>query len=151
MAETFRQAVVKSVTLSCLLTIDFVPGAKRPPVEEMVARELPKVLRVAREHLGPLALDIQAHIATDPADLLARATEAIIDHKAASNLIIEHGHEDFVFSALQYARKPPTATSRRIQRLTHEVAAALGVSVPKDFDDLVGDMYDLAHGMIIKV
>lgn len=151
MAETFRRSVVKSVSLACLLTLDFVPGAKRPPVEEMVAFELPKVLRAAREHLGPLAVEIQAHRAADPADLLARATAAIVDHAAASALIIEHGHEDFVFSAMQYMRKPPTATSRRIQKMTHKVAAVLDVPVPEDFDDLVGDMYDVAHGMLVKV
>jgi len=150
--DTFRQAVVKSVALSCLLTMDFVPRSKPPPVEDMVKHELPRVLKTVtkRQVLGPIEREL-ADYTFDPASLLQRVTDVVKNFDKATEDVTEHGHKDMVYSALTYTRKPPTATCDRISKMTSDVANVLGVNIPNDFNDRVGEMYDTAHGMLIRV
>lgn len=153
-SETFTKAVVSSVTLSCLLSMDFVPNSKPPPVKEMVQMELPRVLSVIMrtQNLGiQLERELHAGLCSDPADLLKRVSEAVKDHRAAAQEILERGHVDSVFSTLMYTRKPPTATSRRITKYTKDVAEVLGVDVPEELDAFIGDIYESTHGMLVKV
>jgi hypothetical protein len=152
MAEAFRQDVVKSVALSCLLAMDYVPGSKPPPIAEMVSHELPRVLSTVQkvQPLGPVEHELTAPTA-DPVGLLQRVVEKITDFGRARDVVIDHGHEDMVFSALRYTRKPPTATCNRIRRTARQVAKVLCVDIPDDFDERIGEMYDVAHGMLVKV
>ena len=151
-APAFHRDVVKSVALSCLLSMDFVPGAKPPPADEMVRHELPRVLRTVAQTqvLGPVELELGQYTA-NPVDLLRRVTERITDFPKASEAVITQGHLDTVFSAMMYMRKQPTATCNRIRRVTRDVAAALEVDVPDDFDERIGEMYDATHGMLLRV
>lgn len=153
MAEAFRRAVVTSVALCCLLARDYVPGARPPPVAEMVARELPRVLKTVTrtQFLGGVEVDLDAPIAPNPSDLLRRVTEAITDFPKASAAVMDHGHEDLVFAALRYTGKPPSATDRRIQKITVAVATALGVDITDAFHQHVGNVYDVAHSMLIRI
>ncbi len=152
MADRFRQAVVQSVALSCLLTMDFVPGTQSPPAEEMVSHELPRVLHVVTKTQFLGGVEAELHTMThDPAGLLERVTAAVKDVDAACKIVTSSGHRDMVYSALSYMRKPPMATRTRIARMTRSVAEILGVNVPCDFDESVGDMYDAAHGTMIRV
>jgi hypothetical protein len=151
--QKFQRAVVTSVSLSCLLTMDYVPKAKPPSVDYMVKQELARVLSVVNKtqrYPPELAFELDRGFAPNPVDLLRRVTHRILDLEEASREIIDHGHEDMVFSALQYTRKPPTATDARIKRITKEVAAVLKVEIPDDFDTLIGDVYDATHSMLIR-
>ena len=154
MAEhTFHKAVVTSVSLSCLLTMDYVPKSKPPSVEYMVKHELARVLWVVNKtqrYPPDIAFELDRGYTPDPVDLLNRVTQAIPNLDQASREILDHGHEDMVFSALQYTRKPPTATNARIKKITGEVAAVLDVEIPDDFDTLIGDVYDATHSMLIR-
>ena len=150
---TLERAIVSSVALSCLLAMDYVPKAKPPPIEEMIRNELPHVLATILqvETLG-LALEGEMRHGTcaDPADLLRRVAAAVRDPAKAAMQVLEHGHRDMVFSALMYTRKPPTASSRRIERMTRDVARVLQVDVPDEFDGFIGDMYDATHGVLVR-
>lgn len=151
--QQFTRAVVSSVTLSCLLSMDFVPNSKPPPTIEMVQMELPRVLSVITRtcNLG-MALERELNgFCSDPADLLRRTTAAVKDHDAAARQILEHGHVDGLFATLMYTRKPPTATSRRITKYTRDVAEVLQVDVPEELDAFIGDIYEATHGMLVKV
>jgi hypothetical protein len=152
-ADEFQYAVVSSVALSCLLTMDFVPGSKPPPIHEMVRHELPRVLDVVSktQRLGPVDVELHRGYTDDPATLLVEVTRHIGDFPKATRAVLDHGHEDMVFSALQYTRKPPTATESRLQKVTRDVAVALKVDIPNEFHEFVGDAYDIVHGSIIKV
>lgn len=151
--DRFHKAVVTSVSLSCLLSMDFVPHSKPPPVHKMVECELPRVLGVIarKQRLGGIEIELHRATCDDPADLLRRVTDAIKDLDAATTAVIEHGHEDMVFSVMHYMRKPPTATQERIAKISREVAKTLGVEVPREFDAIVGDAYDAAHSHIVRV
>lgn len=153
MAQTFHRSVVTSVSLSCLLSMDYVPGCKPPPVAEMVSIELPRVLSVItrKQHLGGVEVELRQGVCADPAGLLKRVTDAVKDLTEASTLVLDHGHEDMVFSALQYTRKPPTATCARIKNISKEVASILQVDIPDNFDEFLGDVYDTTHGMLTRV
>jgi hypothetical protein len=153
-AAEFRREVVASVALNCLLAMDFVPNSKPPSVREMTSRELPRVLAcvVAVERLSPgIEAELRRDTCDDPADLLERVVNGVKDLDAAARVVKERGHVDHVYSALMYTRKPPTATCERIRRIAVKAARVLGVEVPEDFDQRVGDRYDNAHGMLVKV
>lgn len=154
MAEhKFHKAVVTSVSLSCLLAMDYVPRSKPPSAEYMVTHELARVLSIVdkKQRLPlPLAQELDRGYTSDPADLLKRVTRVIPNLEDATQEILFHGHEDMVFSALQYTRKPPTATDARIKSITKDVAAVLDVEIPDDFDTLIGDVYDATHSMLIR-
>lgn len=152
--EQFRRDVVSSVTLNCLFVMDFVPRSKPPPVADMVAHELPTVLSAVckTQNLGPdVEAKLRGYAAADPAKLLDEACAAIKDVDKARREVVERGHDDMVFSALTYSRKPPTATNERIRRLTRQVAEILNVRIPDGFDDRVGETYDYLHGTIVRV
>lgn len=149
--QAFREAVVKSVALSCLLARDYVPQGAPPPTAEMVAHELPRVLHTLSAIQSTVGMGLEALVATDPPALLEATAARVVDVRRATALIIERGHQDMVYSAMTYMHKPPLATARRIQKVTMEVARCLGVDVSDDFDDGVGDMYDNAHGMLMRV
>jgi hypothetical protein len=140
----FQRALVTSVALSCLLTMDYVPGSKPPKIEEMVQHELPRILNIVPGITVP-------PFTTDPAALLASCMSAITDFARAANLVISHGHEDMVFSALQYMRKPPTATAKRIRTMTQRVAKILKIPIPAGFEDFVGDAYEESHRSLVRV
>ena len=152
MSQAFHRDVVKSVALSCLLSMDFVPGAKPPPTAEMVRHELPRVLRTVAQTqvLGPVELEL-GNYTSDPVDLLKRVTERVTDFEKARDAVVAHGHHDTVFSAMMYMRKQPTATCNRIRRVTKDVAAALDVDVTDDFEERIGEIYDATHGMLMRV
>jgi hypothetical protein len=152
-AQEFQCAVVSSVALSCLLTMDFVPKSKPPPTADMVKHELPRVLDVVTktQRLGPVEVELQRGYCADPAELLLRVSQSVSDYAKATKAVLEHGHEDMVLSALQYSRKPPTATESRLQIMTRDVAVALNVDVPPGFHDFVGDSYDIVHGNLLRV
>jgi hypothetical protein len=152
-AAAFRLDVVTSVALSCLLTMDFVPASRPPPISEMVGHELPRVLEtVARtQRLGGVEIELRRAVCDDPARLLDDVVRAIGDFPKARDAVIQQGHVDSVFSALRYTGKPPTATERRIEDMTRRVAAALRVDIPEMFDARIGDAYDATYRSITKV
>jgi hypothetical protein len=133
--------------------MDYVPRSKPPSVEYMVKQELARVLSVVNktQRLPPdITFElIDRGYTPDPVDLLRRVTKAVPDLESASREILDHGHKDMVFSALQYTRKPPTATNARILKITKDVADILQVEIPDDFDTLIGDVYDATHSMLI--
>lgn len=151
--KEFQYAVVSSVALSCLLTMDFVPRSKPPPVAEMVKHELPRVLNVVAktQRLGPVEVELHTGYCADPAELLVNVTRSVSDYVKATKDVLNHGHEDMVLSALQYSRKPPTATESRLQQMTRDVAVALKVDIPDGFHEFIGDAYDTVHGALIRV
>jgi hypothetical protein len=144
----FQRAVVTAVSLSCLLTMDYVPKSKPPKIEEMTRNELPRILSILPDAGSSLAMSFKC---PNPAMLLKDVTARITDLSKATDIMHDHGHQDMVFSALQYIRKPPTATAARIQKITRTVAKVLEVPIPNDFDDFVGDAYEAVHGMLIRV
>jgi hypothetical protein len=151
--DHFQRAVVKSVALSCLLTLDFVSKSRPPPIKEMVANELPRVLGVLDPDVISLAGLRLDGPATDPADLLAQVTDRLIVAKKVwpgADIVEKQGHVDPVFSAVHFYRKPPTATERRIQDYTMGVARVLNVAIDDAFDDDVGQAYDAAHTMLVR-
>jgi len=149
--ERFRQDVVKSVALSCLLTMDFVPKSRPPPIAEMVQHELPRILStIAKtQSLGAVEVELRHAVCADPVGLLEQTTTAITNFDLARDAVTDHGHEDMVLSALRYSGKPPTATCDRIAEITRKVARVLKVDVPDDFDERIGEAYDKTHtGMV---
>lgn len=156
-AADFAADVVRSVTLSCLLAMDFVPGSRPPPVAEMVRNELPRVLTVRsvladvprlRASLGTFAFADELE-RLPPAEALRAyasraATVGALD--AAGRLIRERGHRDGILAALKYRRKPPTATDERVADLTAAVAGVLGVPAP-GFGGVLED-YSAVHSEI---
>jgi len=152
-AAAFRLDVVTSVTLSCLLTMDFVPASRPPPIAEMVNHELPRVLEtVARtQRLGGVEVDLRRAVCDDPIRLLDDVVSAIRDFPKARDAVSQLGHVDSVFSALRYTGKPPTATEDRIAVMTRRVAAVLGVNLPDEFQDLVGNVYETTYRSIARI
>lgn len=146
LATRFRQNVVASVAVSCLLTMDYVPNSKPPDTREMVQNELPRILNLAPGISVP-------PFSTDPAALLESCVSKLSDDELtrASALVLAHGHEDMVFSALQYMRKPPTATSARIRRMTRAVSQILNVEIPDTYGSFIGDLYVGIHKSLIKI
>jgi len=151
--KEFRYAVVSSVALSCLLTMDFVPNSKPPPTEDMVKHELPRVLEIVAktQRLGPVEVELRTGYCSDPAELLIKVTRNVSEYAKATEAVLNHGHEDMVLSALQYSRKPPTATESRLRKMTRDVAMALHVDIPDGFHEFIGDAYDTVHGALIRV
>ena len=152
-SDLFCQDVVKSVALSCLLSMDFVPKSKPPPIAEMVKHELPRVLSTITktQSLGAVEVELRHPVCADPVLLLKQTTKAITNFDLAREAVTDHGHEDTVLSALRYSGKPPTATCDRIADITRKVALVLEVDVPNDFDERIGEAYDSTHtGMITR-
>lgn len=152
-AAAFRLDVVTSVTLSCLLTMDFCPASRPPPIAEMVGHELPRVLETVTrtQRLGGVEVDLRRAVCDDPARLLDDVVRAIGDFPKARDAIIQQGHVDSVFSALRYTGKAPTATEDRIAKTTRRVAAVLGVNLPEAFQDRVGNVYETTYRSITRI
>ena len=152
-ASPFKRDVVQSVAMSCLLAMDYVPNSKPPPLREMVSRELPRVLSciLKTQGLGGVEVELHRDFCDDPAGLLERVEQALRDVEAARNVVRNEGHHDAIFSAVSYMRKAPTATCARIEKISRGVARELGVAVPEDFDQRVGDAYDEIYGALMRV
>lgn len=151
-AAAFRLDVVTSVTLSILLTMDFVPASRPPPIAEMVGHELPRVLETVTrtQRLGGVEVDLR-RFCDDPVRLLDDVVSAIRDFPQARDAVCQLGHVDSVFSALRYTGKAPTATEDRIAVMTRRVAAVLGVNLPDDYQDRVGNVYETTYRSITRI
>jgi len=146
-----RQAIVQATTLSCLLTIDYVNGAKHPPIKEMVCNELPNVLRsITRvERLGlELEHELMMPFCKDPKALVSRVVERITRHRDVVEALSEGGHCDMVYGAMKYLRKPPQSDEEDIDDMTEEVAAILGCDCDPD---RVIDAYTQIHTSLIRI
>lgn len=149
--EDLKRAIVESVTLSCLLTIDYVNGAKHPPIEEMVRNELPGVLRAIMQ-VENLGLDIEREIllpiCSDPKALVSRVVQAVTRHTDAIDALKTSGHCDLVFGAMKYMRRIPQSDEEDIDELTEEISKILGCD---GNPDAVIQAYTEVHTSLIKI
>lgn len=156
---SLAQEVARSVALSLLLSMDFAPSSTPPPLSEMVANELPRILAGPvrsvpglRAALGPVALQLDAQPWDVDAGALLRAYLGKIEGDAAlvrrvTSFIKYNGHRDFVFEVVKRQHKPPTASLRRVRRVTAAVAKDLCVA-----DVSAGDVeiaYDTVHAELM--
>ena len=160
-ADDVRHRVARSVALSIALTKDFTPRARPPPVADMVAMELPRVLActardpVVRSRLGGLVVSLDMPWTENPERLLDTYMDALGDDPAAlvraGNHVLEHGHEDFVFGVLKYTRKPPSNTDATLVELYDHVANVLGIVPRPEHADKLRLAYEATHAELLLV
>ena len=164
-ARRFTDAVVQSTALSVLLMMDFVPTSRPPSTRELVATELPRILTdrnvmvpAVQRRLGGYAIDLERAMpwSFDPAQGIREYIDRVLAVpggedvlNAAADAISTHGHKDFVFGVMKYAKKQPSATDPKIARITNDVAAAMDVPAPDERS--VKTSYINAHSEIIPV
>jgi hypothetical protein len=153
--EHLKEAIVRSTTLSCLLSIDYVNGAAHPPLEEMVANELPNVLRsITRvENLGlDLERELQMPFCKDPPTLVHQVVQTVTKRSEAIKAIDEYGHCDMVFGAMKYMRKPPQSDEANMDDMTRDIARILGCeSCEESAADGVIQAYTNVHTSLIRM
>jgi len=155
------RAIVKSVALSILLAKDFAPRSRPPPIADLVAMELPRVLactarvNTVRARLGGFAVTLDAVFAPDPAAMLRDYVDKVcVDDRATRDAIEyleQHGHQDFVFGVLKYTRKPPTATDDGLRAIARGVEDELRVPRDDEAAARIQMAYVAAHQELTRV
>jgi hypothetical protein len=116
--ETFKSTVATCVAVECLMLMDYLPGSKPPPLEEMVANELPNVLNA-------VVPDVHYHCA-DPAAYLESVTQKITDFEHATERISSRAYTGVTLSLLRFTKRGPTAAPEKVRDVAREVARILG-------------------------
>ena len=159
-AAPFAREVVRSVALSALLSMDFAPTSRPPPIDELVANELPRVLAAPirtvqglRTALGAYVVELEAPPWDVDAGAMLRGYLAKIETdprllQRATAFVAANGHRDFVFEVLKRSHKPATASTRRIDRITKAVGDELRVQVVARDVELA---YAAAHAEIVAL
>lgn len=160
---SFDVSVAKCVALSILLWRDATPGCQFPPMKELVAIELTRLLgdpSILRAVPGlPAAMEtggVARMVALNPwdvdsRDLLATFKKAVPDHMLTQvQLLIEdRGHKDVVLDMIQYRQRTPTNSKERIASIAKAVCAELGVRTSQESD--VAEAYATVYRDIVRV
>lgn len=152
--DLLREEIVRSTTLCCLISIDYVGTARRPPLREMVKNEIPNVLRsITRvENLGlELERELMLPYCSNPKELVEKVVEMVKRPDEAINALREYGHCDMVFGAMKYMRKLPQSDEDDIDDMTRDVAAILGCECEDKDADGVMEAYSNIHNNLIRL
>ena len=137
--DVFKTTVATCVAVECLLLMDYLPTSKPPPLEEMVANELPNVLAAA---IPDVRYDRR-----DSAAYLAETADRVVDIERATERISSRAYADVTLSLLRYTKRHPNATPSKIRSVAHDVARILDVP---DISNHVGIAYEAVHCALIR-
>ena len=159
--QDLARAIVHSVALSILLAKDFAPRSRPPPIADLVAMELPRVLactarvNTVRARLGGFAVTLDAVYAPDPVGMVREYIDKVCTDAQATQDAIQFleqsGHHDFVFGVLKYTRKPPTATGQSLRAILEGVGDELRVPRDDDAASRIERAYTAAHHELARV
>lgn len=155
----FASNVAIAVTVSILLWKDATPHAGFPPVRDLVAIELGRILGhpgVMREHpwlqsrLAPIRKQLESEPWDVDAPQLLRDYEACLrpDERDAVGLSVrDTTHADPTFDMIRRHGTKPRATPDTIIRTARKVAASLAIASPDDVRSIEDGTRDRYFGL----
>lgn len=160
---SFDSSLAKCIALSILLWRDATPGCKFPPMKELVAIEMtrllgdPKLMRAipglpAALHTSGLDAELcKSPWEVDIKQLLHRFKKAVPPEslQMVQAYMEDQGHRDVVLDMIQYRQRVQTNSKEYIAQLTRKVCDVLGLEI--DYGPAVAENYDRVYQEIIKV
>lgn len=160
---SFDVSVAKCVALSILLWRDATPRCQFPPMKELVAIELTRLLgdpTIVRAVPGVAAAletgGVARILALNPWDVDSRvlletyrkAVPAAM-LKQVQLLVEDRGHKDVVLDMIRYGQRTPTNSKERITSIAEAVCKELGVRA--SHEDEVSLAYAAVYKDIVRV